>query len=139
MSGISIPEPKNPKLLDIHKFCFEVYKFLQEPISEADPGSIMDRISVIPSWMGRSLTLAVLSKRILTERMAEETVQVMKDFPTTGAMDRKAIVAGRVSEEAQYHEWVDGMSKRLVHIMDGLRTNISFLKEEMRMSGMSQS
>jgi len=136
---LSIPRPENPKLQDIHDFCFEVYKFIQEPINSSDPGTIMEKIDKIPSWMGRALTLAVKAKRILVDRTAEETIQVIKDFPDTGAMDRKAIVAGRVSEEAQYYDWVDGMSKRLVHIMDGLRTNISFLKEEMRMSGMAQS
>ena len=110
----------------------EMQEYLEIEASE-DPNEICERLRVINVYMARSSRL--LAEARAHRRKAEKDVfGAVPDFSSMPANTLKKYLEVCAYEWYEIEDALDSLYKTCVHSMDGLRSLLSFCKEDMRLS-----
>ena len=110
----------------------EMQEFLEIEVSE-DANEICERLRTINVYMARSSRMLAEAKA--HRRKAErDTFAALPDFNTMPANTLKKYLEVCAYEWYEIEDALDSLYKTCVHQMDGLRSLLSFTKEDMRLS-----
>ena len=120
--------PENIKLE-----CLEMQRFLEE-VPANDPNVISERLTRTNIYLARSGQLLAMVKQLQDECTNEIFLAEKADIMKMSATLAKQYISSFLSDVNYYVNWLDRLNRTFVHSGDNLRTQMSFLKEELRLN-----
>jgi hypothetical protein len=120
---------------DIKKEATEIQSYLEILVSE-NPEEISNRIAYLMSYMARSGNMLAQAKKDLR---AKKTLEISKTIikiakaSHLSATVQNALLDSICEEESYLVDWIERINRGCVHQIDGLRSLLSYDKEEMRL------
>ena len=127
------PDVLKAKLEEFQSECETMQEFLESRASDT-PELMLERLTQINSYLARSGMLLADAKLIQDNERAAlylNNVDVIKKMPVSTA---KAFIESQTGEINYYVNWLDRINRSLVHVGDNLRTQVSYAKEELRLT-----
>lgn len=106
----------------------EIQAKLDVQVDVSAPGLIMDKISELTNLLGLSAECYAWSERFYNEKLGELVLD--KNYKNLTATDKKMLFASLASKEILAHTHAERLNSGISHAIDGLRSLLSFLKEE---------
>lgn len=108
-------------------------RFLEEMVVN-DGNLLFERLTQTNIYLARSGQLLAQVKQI----QDEDALEVFNSYPEyiakLSATLAKQFVSANLSEVNYYVNWLDRLNRAFVHSGDNIRTQMSFLKEELRLN-----
>ena len=101
-----------------------------------DPAELVDRIANLMTYMARSGEMLAIAKRQLRNRKTNEiskTIIKIAKEQCLSATVQNALLDSICEEEAFMVDWLDRINRTCTHQIEGLRTLLSYEKEQMRL------
>ncbi|MBO4550034.1 MAG: hypothetical protein J5733_04830 [Bacteroidaceae bacterium] len=105
-----------------------------EETPENDPNVLSDRLTKVNIYLARSGQLLAMVKQIQDECTNEIFLAEKSDILKMSATLAKQYISSYLSDVNYYVNWLDRLNRTFVHCGDNIRTQMSFLKEELRMT-----
>lgn len=109
-------------------------RFLEEDIPTDNPNVLVNRLSTINTYLacsGKALADAkLLQDKAIVFIYQDNTNYILSLSPSVA----KRYVESLTSAENHLVNWIERINRTLVHIGDNVRTQISFAKEELRLT-----
>lgn len=105
-------------------------KSLAEQIDKDNPDEVIGKIQELSALLALSSHAVALSEMVYNEKLSELVQNTA--YSGLSATDKKMVLAGRAKNEIYYLTLAERQNKALTHRIDGLRSIISYLKEEVR-------
>lgn len=102
-----------------------------------DPVEISERISTLMSYMSRSGEMLAQAKKVLRKRKSEEISRTILSIAKSSGLSasvQNALLDSICEEESFMVDWLERINRSCTHQIDGLRSLLSYQKEEMRLS-----
>lgn len=119
--------------------CEEIKQMQQylEITCSGEPNEIQDRITVLMVYLARSCELLAVAKKELRKKKSSEIsntiIAIAKETNLSNRVQNQLLDC-IAEEEAFLVDWLDRINSTIVHQIDGLRSLLSYAKEEMRMA-----
>lgn len=118
---------------DIQSECMSMQDILESQTGD-DPAVMIDKLEKLNAIIARSGYLMAE-----VEKMRDEKVSSIfeADFETINKMSpnvMKSWMSAKTSKENYYAKWLERINRASVHISDNLRTQISYSKEELKLT-----
>lgn len=114
----------------------KMQSFLEEPTSN-NPVEIQERLGDLMVYLARSSELLAIAKRELRKKkstdIANTIIAVAKETNLSSKVQNQLLDC-IAEEESFLVDWLDRINSTIVHQIDGLRSLLSYAKEEMRMA-----
>lgn len=123
---VSVPE-------NIKLECLEMQRFLEETPAN-DPAVLSERLTKTNIYLARSGQLLATTKKIQDENALEVFNSYPEYIGKLSATLAKQFVSANLSDVNYYVNWLDRLNRAFVHSGDNIRTQMSFLKEELRLN-----
>ena len=107
-----------------------IYDYLQQKYNEKSGDQLSNRITKLNASLARSAELLSDAKYYLDEkkgRVAEE-IYLNEEFGHLSSTQSKSIIEGRVALEYRIYFQCERLNRSITHQLEGLRTQISYLK-----------
>lgn len=111
----------------------DIQASIDEPVTIDNPTGIMEKLSKLTNLLGLSAECFAWSERLYNEKIGE--LVLAKEYKSLSATDKKLLFASLACEEIHNHTHAERLNKGLTHAIDGLRSMLSFLKEELNKVG----
>jgi hypothetical protein len=112
----------------------KIQDFLDVTVS-SDPAELVDRIATLMVYMSRSGELYAKAKNILrakkTSEISKTIINIAKEQCLSASV-QNALLDSICEEEAFLVDWLERINRSCTHQLDGLRTLLSYEKEQMR-------
>ena len=118
---------------DIKLECLEMQRFLEEE-ADNDPQILYERISKTNVMLARSGKLLAEVKRLQGLAMKDVFLGYTEYISKLSATLAKQFVMTFTTDINYYVDWLDRLNRAFVHSGDNIRTQMSFLKEELRLN-----
>jgi hypothetical protein len=96
------------------------------------PSCVLEKLTKLVNLLGLSAEIYAHSEMLYNKRLAE--LVLAPAYKTLNATDKKMLFAGLLAEEIMIHSKAERLNKGLVHAIEGLRSMLSFIKEELKKS-----
>lgn len=106
-----------------------IQKSLDQHVDISEPNGILEKLQGLTNLLGLSAECYAWSEKVYNEKLGE--LVMAKEYAKMGATEKKMLFASLASHEIMLHSKAERLNKGLTHGIDGLRSMISFLKEEM--------
>lgn len=113
--------------------CAEMQRFLEQEASD-DPNMLYERISRTNAYLARSGKLLAEVKLYQDQEMADVFAKYGETINTMKATTANKFIESQLAHVNYYVNWLDRINRAFVHSGDNLRTQMSFLKEDLRLS-----
>lgn len=128
----------NPDLLQkqlavFQSECTYMQEFLERDNSDS-PEALVERVTKLNVLLARSGKLLADAKLIQDEISADVFIANEATIIKMGATLGRQYVQARTSNINYYVNWLDRLNRAMVHVGDNMRTQISFAKEELRLT-----
>lgn len=110
--------------------CEQIATSLAMDIDRENPEEVMGKMNELMNLLPSSAHAVSLAEMIYSEKIMQLTLD--KQFSGMTATDKKYLFAGRAKKEGYFVTLTERQNKALVHAIEGLRTIISYIKEQMR-------
>lgn len=120
----------------IKKEAQEIQGYLDIACSD-DPTEIAERISSLMSYMSRSGFMLAEAKKYLRRKKTQEinkTIIAIAKASHLSATVQNALLDSICEEESFLVDWLDRLNRGCTHQIDGLRSLLSYMKEEIRVN-----
>ena len=108
-----------------------------EITTTSNPMEIQERLSELMVYLARSSELLAIARKELrkkkTAEIAQTIIAVAKETNLSSKVQYQ-LLESIAEEEAFLVDWLDRINSTIVHQIDGLRSLLSYAKEEMRMA-----
>jgi len=121
---------------ELNKEAGEIQSYLDITVS-TDPTEMAERIATLMSYMSRSGYMFAQAKKILRSRKTQEigkTIIKIAKASHLSATVQNALLDSICEEEAYLADWIERLNRGCVHQIDGLRSLLSYEKEELKLS-----
>lgn len=102
-------------------------------ISPDDPHGVMDKISKLTDVMGLSAECHANAEHLYNVKLGE--IYQSDKYENYSAMDKKNISQGLLANETRLMTLAEGYSKKMDKMIEGLRTIVSYAKNEQKQYG----
>ncbi len=102
----------------------------------SDHEEIAERISTLMSYMSRSGEMLAQAKKMLRQRKTAEinkTIIAIAKASHLSASVQNALLDSICEQESYLVDWCDRINRTCTHQIDGLRSLLSYEKEELRL------
>lgn len=128
----------NPDLLQkqlamFQSECTYMQEFLERDNTDS-PEALVERVTKLNVLLARSGKLLADAKLIQDEISADVFISNEATIIKMGATLGRQYVQARTSNINYYVNWLDRLNRAMVHVGDNMRTQISFVKEELRLT-----
>lgn len=128
----------NPDLLQkqlamFQSECTYMQEFLERDNSDS-PEALVERVTKLNVLLARSGKLLADAKLIQDEISADVFIANEATIIKMGATLGRQYVQARTSNINYYVNWLERLNRAMVHVGDNMRTQISFVKEELRLT-----
>lgn len=120
---------------EMKKEAAEIQAYLDITVSN-EAAEISERISTLMSYMSRSGEMLALAKKTLRAKKSREisnTIVSIAKSAHLSATVQNALLDSICEEETFFVEWLDRINRSCTHQIDGLRSLLSYEKEELRL------
>lgn len=124
---------ENERIKEIDKECRRMQDFLEITTSD-DPNELVGRLTDINVYMARSGLLLAECKAIQDKIIASVFDIYGSDLLKAPATIAKSFIASKTADINYYVNWLDRINRTCVHCGDNVRTQISFAKEELKLT-----
>jgi len=121
----------HPELNNLIAFIDTIDAELSCFVSSEDGNNISNKIGRLVALVSASANAVAMAGMIYNDRLGEELENLS---PKMSATDKKLILTGKLSKEMFYKTQVERQNAALVHAIDGYRSMLSFLKEDMKLN-----
>ena len=108
-----------------------------EITTTSNPMEIQERLSELMVYLARSSELLAIARKELRKKKSAEIAQtiiaVAKETNLSSKVQNQ-LLESIAEEEAFLVDWLDRINSTIVHQIDGLRSLLSYAKDEMRMA-----
>ena len=108
-----------------------------EITTTSNPIEIQERLSELMVYLARSSELLAIARKELRKKksaeIAKTIIAVAKETNLSSKVQNQ-LLESIAEEEAFLVDWLDRINSTIVHQIDGLRSLLSYAKEEMRMA-----
>ncbi len=107
--------------------------FLEQPTGD-DPTVMIAKLEQLNTYLARSGYLLAEAKKMRNEHIKfsfDTKGSEIKSYPPSVV---KSLIGAFTSKDSYYVDWLDRLNSSAVHIGDNLRTQISYSKEELRLT-----
>jgi hypothetical protein len=121
---------------EIKKEASEIQSYLEIIVSD-DPEEMSERISTLMSYMSRSGYMLAQAKKVLRAKKTTEISKTIIAIAKEGHLSatvQNALLDSICEEESFLVDWLDRINRSCTHQIDGLRSLLSFEKEELRLT-----
>jgi len=101
----------------------------------SDPPELVDRITTLMSYMARSGEMLAQAKKILRAKKTSEinkTIISIAKEQCLSASVQNALLDSICEDETFLVEWLDRINRSCTHQIDGLRSLLSYEREQMK-------
>ncbi len=105
-------------------------------VVSSDPAEIVDRITTLMSYMARSGEMLARAKRILRAKRTSEiskTILNIAKEQCLSASVQNTLLDSICEDESFMVDWLERINRTCTHQIDGLRSLLSYEKEQMRL------
>jgi hypothetical protein len=102
----------------------------------SDPAEIKERIAMLMTYMSRSGEMLAKAKKDLRKRKTNEiskTILSIAKEQCLSATVQNALLDSICEDESFLVDWIERINRTCTHQIDGLRSLLSYEKEQMRM------
>ena len=113
----------------------KIQDYLDVTVS-SDPAELVDRIATLMTYMARSGEMLATAKKLLRAKKTNEISKTIINIAKEQCLSAKvqnALLDSICEEESFLVDWLDRINRSCTHQIDGLRTLLSYEKEQMRM------
>lgn len=110
--------------------CEQIANSLALEIDRENPEEVMGKMNELMNLLPSSAHAVSLAEMIYSEKIMQLTLD--EQFRGLSATDKKYVFTGRAKREGYFVTLTERQNKALVHAIEGLRTIISYIKEQMR-------
>ncbi len=113
----------------------KIQDYLDVTVS-SDPAELVDRIATLMTYMARSGEMLAQAKKLLRSRKTSEiskTIISIAKEQFLSATVQNALLDSICEEEAYMVDWIDRINRTCTHQIEGLRSLLSYEKEQMRL------
>jgi hypothetical protein len=121
---------------EIKKEAESIQAYLNITVSE-NADEMSERIAILMSYMSRSGEMLALAKKALRSKKTHEinkTIVSIAKSARLSATVQNALLDSICEEESFLVDWIERINRGCVHQIDGLRSLLSYEKEEMRLT-----
>lgn len=121
---------------EIKKEATDIQSYLDIQVSES-PEEMEERISTLMSYMSRSGEMLANAKRVLRAKKTTEINMTIIKIAKEGHLSARvqnALLDSICEEESFLVDWLDRINRSCTHQIDGIRSLLSFEKEELRIT-----
>ena len=100
-----------------------------------DPIELTERLSALMTYMSRSGEMLAKAKKMLRTKKTSEinkTIIAIAKQEHLSASVQNALLDSICEEESYLVDWIDRINRTCTHQIDGIRSLLSYVKEEMR-------
>ena len=100
-----------------------------------DPIELTERLSALMTYMSRSGEMLAKAKKMLRTKKTSEinkTIIAIAKQEHLSASVQNALLDSICEEESCLVDWIDRINRTCTHQIDGIRSLLSYVKEEMR-------
>lgn len=126
-------EALNNLLQSFEKECQSMQDFLEESVPD-DPHVLVDRLSMLNSLLARSGKLLADAKYVQDEERTTLFVEKKEFIYGCSATVASKFIESATADINRIVIWLDRINRSLVHVGENMRTQISFMKEEARIT-----
>ncbi|MFV0501757.1 MAG: hypothetical protein ACK5MH_09235 [Bacteroidales bacterium] len=115
------------------KMAQAIQEFLEQDVSD-NPNDLVDRLSTINTFLatsGKALADAKLLQDSKVKKLYDDYFNQISGFSPTVATK---FINAMTDKENYLVNWLDRINRTLVHSGDNIRTQVSFAKEELRLT-----
>jgi hypothetical protein len=119
---------------DLTKEATDIQAYLDITVSN-EPTELTERLSTLMTYMSRSgEMLAKAKKELRTKKTSEinKTIIAIAKQECLSASVQNALLDSICEEESYMVDWIDRINRTCTHQIDGIRSLLSYVKEEMR-------
>lgn len=113
--------------------CRNMQDFLEADVAN-DPQVLYEHITRTNVYLARSGKLLSEVKRIQDESVFEVFNAYSEYIQSLSATTAKQFISSNLAEVNYYVNWLDRLNRAFVHSGDNIRTQMSFMKEELRLT-----
>jgi hypothetical protein len=121
---------------ELQKEATEIQAYLDITVS-SNPEEMTERLSMLMSFMSRSGEMLAKAKKILRARKTEEinkTIIAIARASYLSAHVQNSLLDSICEEESYMVDWIERLNRSCTHQIDGLRSLLSYEKEELRLT-----
>lgn len=118
---------------DIKIECLSMQQFLEVETSN-DPNELYERISTLNVYLARSGKLLAEVKLVQDQATNYYFQECASQLSVLSASMQKRYIESKTADINYYVNWLDRINRGIVHSGDNIRTQMSFLKEELRLT-----
>lgn len=112
----------------------KIQDFLNITVS-SDPAELVDRIATLMTYISRSGEMYAQAKMLLrakkTSEISKTIINIAKENCLSASV-QNALLDSICDEEAFMVDWLERINRSCTHQLDGLRSLLSYEKEQMR-------
>ncbi|MEN6569036.1 MAG: hypothetical protein ABFC18_03385 [Rikenellaceae bacterium] len=101
----------------------------------SEPAELTERIATLMSYMSRSGEMLAKAKKILrakkTAEISKTIINIAKEQCLSASV-QNALLDSICEEESYMVDWIERINRACTHQIDGLRSLLSYEKEQMR-------
>ena len=113
--------------------CAEMQRFLEQEAPD-DANMLFERLSRTNVYLARSGKLLAEAKQLHNEETAKIFEEHATYIGTLKSTIASKFIEAKLSRINYYVNWLDRLNRAFVHSGDNMRTQMSFLKEDLRMT-----
>lgn len=113
--------------------CIEMQDILQKETGD-DPSMMIEKLEKLNAVIARSGYLIAETERMRDERVAQLFDKCLDTINKMSPNVLKSWIGANTAKENFYAKWLDRINRASVHISDNLRTQISYSKEELKLT-----
>jgi energy-converting hydrogenase Eha subunit C len=113
----------------------KIQEYLDITVS-SDPAELVDRIAMLMTYMSRSGEMFAKAKKDLRDKKTTEisrTIMAIAKEQCLSATVQNALLDSICEDEAFMVDWLERINRTCTHQIDGLRSLLSYEKEQMRL------
>lgn len=99
---------------------------------ETEPGAIFGKISILCNYLARTTELLSQAEYILNRAKGKASNEIDSKVSATRYKD---VIMEIVANEQKVYRFVERLNASIVHILEGMRSQLSYCKEERRNLG----
>jgi hypothetical protein len=119
---------------DLSKEATDIQSYL-DIITSNEPVELTERLSTLMTYMSRSGEMLAKAKKLLRTKKTSEinkTIIAIAKQEHLSASVQNALLDSICEEESYMVDWLDRINRTCTHQIDGIRSLLSYVKEEMR-------
>lgn len=110
--------------------CDQIGKALSEKVDSSNPAEIVGKIEALTALFSSSAYAVSVANKLYSAKLMALTLEFANDKKLS-VTEKKWVFDGKANEELYFVNLADRQNRGLTHTIDGLRSVISYMKQEL--------